>query len=204
MQLNRNSSIVRWYLFANFCHSEEAKQNELAETTNLCVFVQWLVLGTLLWVLIGVLFTVAVPCGWVISTCMLTGGALVGFIPIGWLASFRGNSLARVLFPAVTFQWERKLGIHIGTRVVFPNHVWGTALAVLGVWALGRMEVAGWSRDTIPVAWITIHELVLLVASGVVAVMFYARWRNTEGWRVLIAWLRAKKDRVCPRIEFVE
>lgn len=204
MQLNRNSGIVRWYLFTNFCRSEEAKQKALAEVTNLCAFMQGLVLGTLLQVLIGVMFSVAVPCGWVITALTIVGGVTIGFIPVGWHAAFRSYRLAQILCPAFVFQWERKIGIRVGARVLFPNHVWGTASAAFGVWALARWEVAGWSRDTIPVAWNIAHGTALAATSVIVAFALRARWRNTEGWRVLKAWLHAKKDRVCPRIEFVE
>lgn len=62
----------------------------------------------------------------------------------------------------------------------------------------------GWSRDTVPGGWIVLHEVVLVMAFGIVAYALRAKWRSTEGWRVAHAWLRAKKDRVCPRIEFVE
>lgn len=204
MQLNRNSGIVRWCLFTNFCRSEEAKQKALAEMTNLCTFVQQLAFGTLLWVLLGVLFAVAVPCGWAITAFMLACGITVGWIPVGWNADVGINCLARVLLPALAFQWERKLGVRIGTRVIFPNYVWVTAVGALSVWAFARWEVAGWSRVEIPVAWHIAHGTALASIFVTVAIVLYAKWRNTEGWRVARAWLRAKKDRVCPRIEFVE
>lgn len=138
MQLNRSSGIVRWYLFVNFARSEEAKQKELAEATNLCTFVQRLAFWTIIWALIGVILLAVMPCGWMITAFMIAGGVTIGWIPVGWHASLKDNRPAQILFPAMAFQWERKLGICIGTRVVFPNHVWGTALVVLGVWALAR------------------------------------------------------------------
>lgn len=205
MRLNRNSGIVRWYLFVTFNHSEEAKQKALAEATNLCAFVQGIAIWTIVWIMIGALLVVCVPCGWTITAFMIMGGVTVGFIPVGWNAyEGREDRFARVMFPAVAFQWKRKLGIRIGARILFPNHVWGTALAVLSIWALAYWETAGWSRDTIPVAWIIIHGVAFMVAVGVIAYVLRAKWRNTEGWRVFRAWLRAKKDRVCPRIEFVD
>lgn len=204
MQLNRSSGIVRWYLFVTFSRTDEAKRKTLAETTNLCAFVQQLAFWTLIWILIGALLCVCVPLAWTITAFMIVGGIIIGFIPVGWDAHVGRDRFARVLFPGMVFQWERKLGIRIGMRVIYPNHIWGAALVALGVWAFACWEVAGWSRDTIPTAWIALHELALVVASGVVACVLRAKWRNTEGWRVFRAWLAAKKNRVCPRIEFTE
>lgn len=53
-------------------------------------------------------------------------------------------------------------------------------------------------------AWHIAHGTALATVLMTTAFALHARWRNTEGWRVFVAWLRAKKDRVCPRIEFVE
>lgn len=165
---------------------------------------QSLAFGTFVQVLIGAMFSVVVPCWWAITAFAIVCGATIGFIPVGW---HDGNHRSvRVIAPAVAFQWERKLGIRIGTRVLFPNHIWGTALSVFGVWMLARWEIAGWSRvgSEIPVAWYVAHGTVLASMLLTVAIALYAKWRNTDEWRVACAWLRAKKDRVCPRIEFTE
>gem|GEM_PF-5907570 len=209
MQLNRHSPLVRWYLFAAFRHTEEEKQQALAETTNLCMFVRWLVLGTLARVVIAAVLIAMTPFAWVVSVFATIAGALVGYVPVGWGAGLDSDWM-RWLFPAMAFRWEQKVGVRVGTRTIFPHHVLGIALAVLGCLALIHVEALGWSGCSMHVGWlaahmgwITAHVTVFMLASLIAAVVLYAKLRNAEGWRVFAAWLKAKKDRVCPRIEFV-
>jgi len=208
MQLNRDSQLVRYWLWATFNRSEQERTEALAKGTNVCGFVRDLVLFSLLQLAIGVMIAVSIPTGaimtWAIIAVVILCALIVGYTPAGFDQRIRKLPIWWAIpFIAAELQWRRNMGLRIGSRTLYAYH----ALVPLALYGFIRFEYVGWTRWVHemrnPQPWITLHGLIGLVVVLCCGAVALAWWRKTDTWRVLTAWLKAKKDRACPRIEFV-
>ncbi len=209
MHLNRNSRLVRYWLWVTFNRSEEERAEPLAKGTNVCGFVRELVLYSLLQLMLGVMLAVLIPVGvlltWTIIAVAVPTALIAGYTPHGFDPRFQQFTFwwATPIISAAELQWRRNAGLPIGTRTLYAYH----ALIPLALVGLCWFEVAGWTRwvhtEEYRSPWIITHGVVGS-AVAITVIAFFSAWlRKTDTWRVFMAWLHAKKDRVCPRIEFV-
>ncbi|MDE1833815.1 MAG: hypothetical protein KGH64_00595 [Candidatus Micrarchaeota archaeon] len=146
-----------------------------SESTNLCQYVRRI--------------TIVVP---VIGAAVLTAVLIVVLSnPIFFIA---GRYLKMPWQGASSM--ERYQGLRLGTFELYPWHILLPTLIVIGEFFLVRR--LGW---VYPVAVPVAFASVMLCALGVA---YFFKQRSSTKPSLLGAWLKAKKERVCPLINFEE
>ncbi|MFH1099201.1 MAG: hypothetical protein V1723_04790 [Candidatus Uhrbacteria bacterium] len=219
MRLHRNSDIVRYWKCIVWWRSDAEKAKTLAEGTNLCVFVKAIMIGTITAMLYGVMLSIYAILTWSMTIIVaLPIEACCGFVPVRWNERWRRHC-ERWALAALCWEFEDRLHLTVRGRKLYPWH----ALAVIALGIAGHALVDLWSIRFVPafhqldqeqsgliVLVVVVFGFTLVLLALVVSgyMMDGVRWfirvtRSSDAWRVLVAWLRAKKDRVCPRVEFV-
>lgn len=179
------------YLLWRFTYSLGKKGDwELsAIRTSLCAYVHriiWLPLPVaLLWAVILVVCGVIVALGLIWK--LLTGEGYTTPRRIHWaFTSGEKNSLDDLFF--------RTDGFPIGRFRLYPYRF---ILPGLGIWFLA------WGFRTYPLGTaVGIGTLVAVLAiAGLITLI--ARSRDSDLWKLVAGYLRAKKEKICPPVEFV-
>lgn len=220
MQLNKNSGIVRYWKRVAWWMDDAEKARGLAEGTNVCAFMEQIIIGTAtkaaFWAFMG---GVGIPLLWICSVIAVTAAACWGQVPVGWDERCRKDP-ARWWFPAVCWAWGDRLHVVVRGRKFYPYHVLAVAaLAIVGyalveLWRVRFGPASAQFSGEHPGLTVFLCLITIIVGILILATMgwlllqalreFFRAIHSSDSCRVFCEWLRAKKDRVCPRIEFTE
>ncbi len=104
--------------------------------------------------------------------------------------------------------------VSVGRRRVAPQFL------ALGLWTIGLVWLFGstigivaWSGTEWAYAWLAwfimtvgpyLLSLAIAVAIVVLMLLAISMWRQSDTWLLIKAYAKAKKERICPRVEFVK
>ena len=155
------------------------------DQTSLCVFVRALAVSCLVYWPLTFLLLAIMTAGWVIVN------------PFCWLVGY--------YFPAI---WENECETLPYRRwwTVGGHRVWPVWFVLAGLVVVGaRLVIGDWWLVCLTLAilgcWFTVGA-----ALGMpIGWLLYKRpWRNSPAAQLAVAYLKAKKQRICPLIEFVD
>jgi len=147
--------------------------------SNLCQFFRAVIGGVLLWVFVilleAIVFTVITP--------------------IAFMAGYKPTRMGDwPLSKPMSFQPKiKKIWKVIGTILLF---------SIVGLFCLGILWLLGsWIFGSV-IESLVGRAIVISIFSILIAWTAWRLWRKTETYQVIKTYIRAKKDKVCPIIEF--